>query len=220
MKLLALFDNSLSQRIRAFTLVEAMVSISILLVGVTGAMTLASNSIATASYTRNKLTASMLAQEAVEAVHAKRDSNFLAMTSNTQPRTNKRFYDGLLSGTLDCTAPLETVERVVVIDPNGADTIAFLARSTDTEVIRELSWAGNSRKFYWQGSTVPSGATASPTVFKRWVTVSETNHCVNGVLQAIDVTATVTWTEKQGETKTLDVRTTSYNWLPTILQTP
>mgnify|MGYP001617296435 CR=1 FL=1 len=205
-----------------FTLIEAMVSISILLVGVTGAMTLASNSIATASYTRNKLTASLLAQEAIEAIQARRDSNLLGMTSNTADRTGIRFYSGLLTVPPDCNLPLATNTYVVAINPMSNTSIQLITKSPTNDEIKVLTWSvsGQEKKFFWQGTTVPVGTTASPTIFKRFVTVSETTNCSGSELQELNVVSTVTWTDKTGQPKQLDVKTTMYNWLPYILQQP
>ncbi|MFA6095590.1 MAG: prepilin-type N-terminal cleavage/methylation domain-containing protein [Candidatus Paceibacterota bacterium] len=59
----------------AFTLVEAMVAISILSLSITGPMVIAQKGIGSAIYARDQITAFYLAQEAVEYIRNIRDSN-------------------------------------------------------------------------------------------------------------------------------------------------
>ena len=60
-----------------FTLIETLVAVTLLAVAVVAPMTLTAKSLSTAYYARDQITASYLAQEAVEAVRAVRDGNVL-----------------------------------------------------------------------------------------------------------------------------------------------
>jgi len=60
-----------------FTLVETLVAVTLLTIAVVAPMTLTARSLSTAYYARDQITASYLAQEAVEAVRAVRDGNVL-----------------------------------------------------------------------------------------------------------------------------------------------
>ena len=60
---------------QGFTIVETLVAITILLVGVLGPLSIAANGIADGMFAKNQLTANYLAQEAIEMVINKRDSN-------------------------------------------------------------------------------------------------------------------------------------------------
>ncbi|MDP1624898.1 MAG: prepilin-type N-terminal cleavage/methylation domain-containing protein [bacterium] len=64
-----------STKNKGFTLVEAMVAISILSLAVTGPLVIAQKGIGSAVYARDQITASYLAQEAVEYVRNVRDTN-------------------------------------------------------------------------------------------------------------------------------------------------
>lgn len=62
---------------KAFTLIETLVAVSLLVVSVAAPMTLAAQSISSAFYARDQVTAFHLAQEAIEAIRAVRDGNAL-----------------------------------------------------------------------------------------------------------------------------------------------
>ena len=63
-----------------FTLVEALVAITILIVGVLGPLNIAARGIADGLYARNQIAANYLAQEAIETVIWKRNHNFFIDT--------------------------------------------------------------------------------------------------------------------------------------------
>lgn len=62
---------------KGFSLIETLVAITVLIGAIVGPLTLASQGIKAASLFKNQLIASNLAQEGMELVHAKRDSNIL-----------------------------------------------------------------------------------------------------------------------------------------------
>ncbi|MFA6158790.1 MAG: prepilin-type N-terminal cleavage/methylation domain-containing protein [Candidatus Paceibacterota bacterium] len=67
--------NTFSPKNAGFTLVESMVAVSILSVAITGPLLIAQKGIASAVYSRDQVTASYLAQEAVEYIRNARDTN-------------------------------------------------------------------------------------------------------------------------------------------------
>lgn len=62
---------------RGFTLLETLVAIIILITGILGPLTLAARSISSASTTRNRIIALNLAEEGMEFIRNKRDTNFI-----------------------------------------------------------------------------------------------------------------------------------------------
>ena len=67
-----------TKTIRAFTLIETFVAITVLLISLVGPLSIAAQSLRLAYYARDQVTAFYLAQEAVEYVRAQRDQNYLA----------------------------------------------------------------------------------------------------------------------------------------------
>lgn len=61
-----------------FTLIEALVAITILIIGVLGPLALAARSISDGLFAQNQLTANMLASEALETLINQRNTNVLA----------------------------------------------------------------------------------------------------------------------------------------------
>lgn len=66
--------------IKGFTLIETLVAIAILGMVIVGPLTLAIKSIGSAAISQNQITASYLAQEAIEYIKNHRDNNFLQGT--------------------------------------------------------------------------------------------------------------------------------------------
>lgn len=72
------------KRVRAqagFTLIETFVAITILLTAIAGPLTIASKGISSAILARDQVTAFYLAQDAIEYIRFKRDSNILSSQS-------------------------------------------------------------------------------------------------------------------------------------------
>ncbi len=104
-------QKNLTHSGRGFTLIETFVAITILMIAILGPLTLATRGLFTAIVARDQLTASYLAQDAVEYIRYKRDSNFLAGS-------------GWLSGDLSsCISPkvcqIDSADNSISECPNG-----------------------------------------------------------------------------------------------------
>ena len=87
-----------------FTLVETLVAISLLVISIAGPMSLAAQSLSSAFYARDQMTAFHLAQEAIEAVRFVRDGNILINNAAGSPVVD------LLSGIPDTSGQPFTVD--------------------------------------------------------------------------------------------------------------
>jgi prepilin-type N-terminal cleavage/methylation domain-containing protein len=63
---------------KGFTLVETLVAITVLLLAISGPLTIATNSLIATQIAKDQLTANLLAQEGIELVRWQRDTNILA----------------------------------------------------------------------------------------------------------------------------------------------
>ncbi|MGC8651289.1 MAG: type IV pilus modification PilV family protein [Minisyncoccia bacterium] len=79
---------------RAFTLVEALVALSILMIGVISGFILVTKALYDVSIIQDRLTASFLAQEGVELVRQIRDSNYVQNIQSTSIAWDKNLSDG------------------------------------------------------------------------------------------------------------------------------
>lgn len=104
---------------RGFTLVEVLVALVILTVGLIPAFIQASASLTLAASARNTITATYLAQEGIEVIHALRDDNwFHRDASGTSDRA---FDDGFDTCTLGCRVQWDAKWDSTAILPLGSD---------------------------------------------------------------------------------------------------
>jgi len=163
-----------------FTLVETLVAVTILLVVITGPMTIASNGIKNSYYAGDQTTAVYLAQEAIEAVQKLRDDNALAAyddyrnNADYSGQTND-WYTNLAS---DCTSG----EGCDVVFGSGNPVFSRDCDVTDECRLRVDTDGAYSNRVY--------GYTAgwSDSIFTRRIQVGT----LNG--GAVPVTVTVSWT--------------------------
>ena len=85
---------------RGFTLIETLVAVSFLTLAIISPMTLATQSLASAYYARDQVTAFHLAQEAIESGRAVRDENILAIASGGGAGLSDGILTGIPIGTL------------------------------------------------------------------------------------------------------------------------
>ncbi len=180
---------------RGFTLVEMMVAIAILTISIVGPFIVAESSYQAAASSRDQLTASYLAQEAVEYVRSIRDNNYLAVyPAHATPSQ-------WLAGLSACMTP-----KVCTVDPTGNAVPTTCTDGTCAGTPLNLS----SSDIYNQAS---QSSTNLPTRFVRRVSICTGTTCSAAMSQdEAVVTVVVTWATAH-RTFTTTVADHFFNWL-------
>jgi type II secretory pathway pseudopilin PulG len=176
-------------RSRAFTLLETMVAITLLTVAIVAPMALTTQSLASAYYARDQITASYLAQEAIEAVRSVRDGNVLKISQGI----NVDLLDGFPSVT---GLPFRIDTRDNVTGNKGMT----LCSSDPGGVCIPLQIVGN---FYGYS------AGSQNSKFMRTVTAV----FVGGNPNEIKITATVEWQTAGKQKRTFIISENLFRWV-------
>lgn len=89
-----------------FTLIETLLAVTVLVMSITGPLTIASKSLNSAVFAKSEVTAFYLAQEAIEYARNVRDTNALLARTSADP-TSPQYW---LSGLASCIGASCTVE--------------------------------------------------------------------------------------------------------------
>lgn len=176
-----------------------MVAISLLTVAIVAPMLLTVQSLKSAYYSRDQITAFYLAQEAIETVHAKRDSNILKIAA----AQSANIFDGLPS--FDGTP-------FAVDGPTGVMTVC-----AGTACTVQVDSTGT---LYGYGPTVcpspSSGWTCSN--FTRTVTAcyvqATVGSCTSDPTDEVRVSVTVSWRTGVYQQRSINLSEDLYRWVP------
>lgn len=154
---------------KGFTLVEAMVAISILSMSITGPLLIAQKGIGSAIYARDQITAFYLAQEAVEYIRNIRDTNRIAEL-------------GWLTNLDNCVGG-----KVCRIDGTHLDPVGNTVDCSGDNLAGACKplWLNNTTKLYGYDE---SGATKS--LFTRSISIT------NDADKSARIQVTISWTTK------------------------
>ena len=132
------------KHLRAFTLIETFVAITVLLISLAGPLSIAAQALKSAYYARDEITAFYLAQEGIEYVRAVRDQNYLTSAAwltgldpacvapNTCEVDFPHFWSQTCGGGSAACGPL-------VIDANGLFEYQIQANTTPSLFTRTLT---------------------------------------------------------------------------------
>jgi len=199
-----------SVRYRAgITLVESIVSISLLSFAVAGPMTLAAQSIKASGMARAEMIATHLAEEGLEVVHSMRD--------NASADDNS---DGKTAWMTNVFATCDSAYGCVV-DPTSHSASNVWNVVTPLPLQECSSACGNASIVYINPATglyrqQLSGPLTAPfvaTPFRRTVTLRGIDNPGTPVRQ-VRVTSVVTYPGYGGKTQTVSLSEDLYNWFP------
>lgn len=134
---------------RGFTMIETLVAVFILMLSITGPLYFVSQSLQSAYYARDQVTAFYLTQESVELIKNIRDTNALTATCDEAQywlSCNDHTVDDLTActGTYGCVVGLTATKDVYVAGcSNDADSDCVLRQNTGSNDL-EFSYSGGS----------------------------------------------------------------------------
>lgn len=171
---------------RGFTLIETLVAISLLTIAVVAPISLTTQSLQTAYYARDQITAFYLAQEAIEALRSVRDAQILEITQTAN------------ASSLNIFGSIPLNNQPFIVDARQADP---------SHAIETCSVA--CPPLQTDGSLYGYQADWADTNFVRTVRAS----FVGGGQDEIRVTVTVTWHTGAYQTRSFSISEDMYRWV-------
>ncbi len=175
------------QSTRAFTLIETLVAVAFLTVAIIAPMTLTQQSLSSAYYARDQITAYNLAQEGIESVRAIRDGQILTISQSADATAIDLF------GAIP-------VNQDFIID--GLDTNPETAMETCSGICPNLQLSPD-------GTLYGYGAGWTPTKFIRTLTASYVGESTD----EIQLEVNVSWETDGGQTRTFSIHENVYRWI-------
>ena len=186
------------KKTNGFTVIEAMVAISILLLSIVGAFAVAQSSLRSSNLAKNRVTAYYLAQEAIEYVRQVRDSNGLDALSD---RNTPVFWLKGFAETIDDPC---FPGKICLVDSTGIDQPAACASGTGP--CPNLLRNEQTGLFNYDELNIDN----VNSIFNRSLALNYVCHegmCDNEVT----VSVTVSW-DQNGVEQYINVSENLYNW--------
>lgn len=172
---------------KGFTLIETLIAVTILATAIAGPLTIAAKSFMAAVVVKDQITAFYLAQDAVEYIRFKRDTNRLAGSSWLTGLTNCISVGGTQACNLDSTE-------------NSVTPPTLCPTPTTCTVMR---YDDVNNRFTYTGGT-------QSTISLRRAVIIQTP--VGSSAGEASVTVTVSWSDQAGITRSVVVRENIFNW--------
>jgi type II secretory pathway pseudopilin PulG len=171
-----------------FTLVESLVAISILMVAIVTPMTIAQKGLGSANYSKDQMTASFLAQDALEFIKNKRDE--IGVTYDVSIPGDPPDWLGEIN--IGCKSPSLGCD---------VDTIdgSYVTTNPKLNIYRN-----NAGEFFYYGHK-GVGLVSEPSKFARNVKIEKINN------DEASIVVTVKWQSTNGEEK-VEVKNFIYNY--------
>jgi Tfp pilus assembly protein PilV len=174
--------SKIKKGIKGFTLVEALVAISILMVAVASPMVIAQKGLTSAFYSKDQMTATFLGQDALEYVKNVRDVVGLSQVANTASTT------WLGSLYTNCNHPNDC----------EIDTITGVYRTLSQNIPLLICRDSLTKKFLYYGYVCNNGSTGTPSKFSRTISITEPALPLFNNWDEALVTVDVSWTSTNG----------------------
>lgn len=191
---------------KGFTMIETLVAVFILMLAITGPLYFVSQSLQSAYYARDQVTAFYLTQESVELVKNIRDTNALTASCDEAQywlSCNAHTVDDLTActGAYGCVVGL-TAEKAIYVAGCSSDADSSCVLRQNTGVVDELEFSYGS-----------SGSGWSPARFQKRVYIEIKNEAAYVGGSEAEVVVRVNW-----RSGTIDrefvVRQNITNWVP------
>ncbi len=185
---------------KGFTLIEALVAISILLIAIATPMSIAQKGLSDAEISKDEATASFLAEDAIEAVKNIRDNTALKAETDS---TVTDWLSGLDDNCVSSYCNIDTRDLNVLAynpqDPNSNPSQMEIARDT----------SGNFLYFVPLISNPPVGE--SPSIFSRYINIIPNPSSSNP--NEAEVNVKVSW-QSPGGSQSVIISDFIYNYSP------
>ncbi len=195
-------SNRLQRRLAAdsgFTLIETLVAISLLTVAIVAPMSLVTQSLSSAFYARDQVTAYNLAQEGIEALRAVRDGNILANALESAGR-------GLLDG-----IPIGSAFTIDARESTAEDAIEVCAANPCPPLQTDGTLYGYAAGDRSVANRDPNWVNTNFTRTLIAAYVGPTD--VNSGHDAIRISVTVSWRTANNQTRSFTIYENMYRWV-------
>jgi len=173
-----------------FTLIETLLAVLILAIALAAPLTIAAKALSAALVSKDQTTAFFLAQDAVEYIRFKRDTNTLPLTPATWTSTAwLTTFDAACSGAGGCT--VDSVKNTITACTSACGPLQF-----------------NETKGWYTYVTSEGSDVIKKSIFTRKVVLAS----VANNSDERTVTVTVSWKDAGGSTRSLVVREHITNW--------
>ena len=181
-----------------FTLIETLVAITLLTVAITEPISLTTQSLESAYYARDQITAFYLAQEAIEAVRSVRDAQILQITQTAN------------ASSINIFGPIPLSDQLFRIDARQTDSTKAIVKCSEDDLSGgaciPLETDGTLYG-YPSGGEDPSQWTATN------ITRTVKAHIDGSGQDEIRITVTVTWQTGAFQSRSFSISENLYRWV-------
>jgi prepilin-type N-terminal cleavage/methylation domain-containing protein len=173
-----------------FTLIETLVAISLLTISIIAPISLTAQSLQSAYYARDQITAFYMAQEAIEALRSVRDGQILQIAHTVD------------ASSINIFGPIPLGDQPFRIDARQTNSSAAITACNGDP-------GGVCIPLETDGTLYGYQSDWTPTNFTRTVKA----HFIGSGQDEIRVTVTVTWTTGAFQTRSFSISENMYRWV-------